>query len=137
MLDESNHPIVPDFVEKRFDVQVEHPVHFLAHNPDVQRVQRIMLATPRPEAIRKAFEVLFPDLVENCPYRSLYDFIFQRRDPQWSLPPIGFQDKDSPRWLRSICPAMHSTMKIDKSLFQVLSIFFPCHPVHSRRSLFL
>ncbi len=71
MLDKLDHPLVSDFVEKRLDVQVEHPVHFLAHNPDVQRIQRIMLAAPRPEAIRKAFEVLFPDLVENCPYRSL------------------------------------------------------------------
>ena len=137
MLDELDQPIVFDFVEKRPDVQVEHPVHFLAHNPDVQRIQCIMLAAPRPEPVREAQKVLFPDLVENRPYRVLYDFIFQRRDPQWSLPPIGFRDPDSPRRLRSICPTMDSPMQVAKARLQALSIFFPRHPVHSRRSPFL
>jgi hypothetical protein len=87
---------VIDFVEKRPDVQIEHPVHFLLRDPDVQRIQRFVLAAPRPEPVRKALEVLFPDLVENRPYRVLYDFVFQRRDSQWSLPSIAFRDPDSP-----------------------------------------
>jgi site-specific DNA recombinase len=35
MLDKLDHPIVPDFVEKRLDVQVEDPVHFLLRDPNV------------------------------------------------------------------------------------------------------
>src|ERR1039457_4701021 len=36
-----------------------------------------LLAALRPEPVRKTQKVLFPDLVENCPYRSLGDFVFQ------------------------------------------------------------
>jgi len=80
-------------VEKRTDVQIERRVYFLALDSDIQR---ILLAAPRPETIREAQKVLFPDLVENRPCRVLYDFVFQRRDPPWSLPSIGFRDPDSP-----------------------------------------
>src|SRR5262245_59799501 len=52
------HPLeAPGFAwraEERSNVQVEHPVHLLAHDPDVQGVQRVVLAAPRPEPIRKA-----------------------------------------------------------------------------------
>ena len=117
--------------------KIQHPVHLLARDPDVQRVQCIVLAAPWPESVRKAQKVLFPDLVENRPYRVLDDFVFQRRDSQWSLPSIGFRDPDSPRRLRSICPAMDSPVQVAQSRLQVFSIFFPRHSVHSRRSLFL
>src|SRR5215813_703925 len=47
------HPLeAPGFAwraEERSNVQVEHPVHLLAHDPDVQGVQRVVLAAPRPE----------------------------------------------------------------------------------------
>src|ERR1019366_3062610 len=78
MLHELDHPIVPDFVEKRLDVQIQRPVHFLLRDPDIQRVQRFMLAALRPEPVPKTQKVLFPDLVENCPYRTLGDLVFQR-----------------------------------------------------------
>ncbi len=124
-------------VEKCPDVQIEHPVHLLAHNPDIQRIQRIMLAAPRPEPIGEAQKVLFPYLVENRPHRVLDDLVLQRRDPQWSLPPIGFRDPDSPRRLRSIRPAMDSTVQVRQPDLQIRSIFFPGHAVHSRRRLLL
>jgi hypothetical protein len=81
-----------DSIEKRPNVKIQHPVHLLTCDPDPERVQRIVLAAPRPETIRKAQEVLLPDLVEYRPYRVLYDFVFQRRDSQWSLPPIAFAE---------------------------------------------
>lgn len=52
-----------DFVEERPDVKIQHPVHLLACDSDVERVQRIVLAPPWPESIRKTQKVLFPDLV--------------------------------------------------------------------------
>src|ERR1700730_14754146 len=88
MLHELDQPVLIDFVETGLNVQIQHPVHFLLRDSDVQRIQRVMLAAPRPESVRKSLEVLFPDRVEYFPYRSLYDFIFQRRDSQWSLPSI-------------------------------------------------
>jgi hypothetical protein len=88
MLHELDQPALIDFVEKGLHVQIQHPVHFLLRDSDVQRIQGIVLAAPRPEPVRKTFEVLFPNRVEYFPYRSLYDFVFQRRDSQWSLPSI-------------------------------------------------
>src|SRR5216683_7126139 len=96
-----------------------------------------MLTAPRPESIRAILEVLFPDLVEDCPYRTLDDFVLQRRDPQWSLPPIGFRDPDSSRRLRLIRSSMDSPVQVGKPPFQVSSIYFPRHPVHPGRRLFL
>src|ERR1039457_901936 len=96
VLDKLDHPRMFDLIEKCPDIQVEHPAHLLACDSDVERVQRIVLAPPWPESIRKTQKVLFPDLVEDRPYRVLYDFVFQCRDSQWSLPSIVFQDPDSP-----------------------------------------
>src|SRR5215510_7696884 len=83
------HPLeAPGFAwraEERSNVQVEHPVHLLAHDPDVQGVQRVVLAAPRPEPIRKASKVLFPHAVENRPDRMPDDLVLQRCDSQWAL----------------------------------------------------
>jgi len=54
-----------------------------------------MLASPLPKSVRKTFEVLFPDRVEYHYHRVLYDFVFQRRYPQWPFPTIGFRYPDS------------------------------------------
>src|SRR5258707_2859379 len=96
-----------------------------------------MLFAPRPEPVRETQKVLFPDLVENCPYRVLDHFVFQRRDSQWSFPSIAFRYPVSPRRLRSIGPTMDSSMQVAQSRLQTLSIFLPPHPVYSRRSPFL
>src|SRR5262249_19926769 len=136
VLDKLDHPRMFDLIEKCPDVQVQHPVHLLACDSDVERVQRIVLASPWPESIRKAQKVLFPNLVENGPYRIRYDFVFQRRDSQWSLPSIGFRDPDSPCWFRSMCPAVDSPVKIAQLRLHFLSIFFPPHSVLPRRSHF-
>jgi len=77
------------------NIKIEHPVHLLPLYPDIQRVQCIVLAPPWSESIRKSQKALFPDLVENRPYRVLDDFILQRRDSQWSLSSIAFRDPDS------------------------------------------
>src|SRR5713226_8221060 len=135
MLHKLRHPFVVDVVKEPPYVGVEHPVHFPARDPYRQRVQRIVLAAPRPESVGKAQKVLFPDLVENRPYRVLYDFVFQCRDPQWSLPSIGLRDPDSPRRLRSIGSTMDSSVKVLQPLLQAFSIFLPRHPVRPRRRL--
>src|SRR6202165_1231002 len=92
MLDKALHPTVIDLVEERSDIQVEHPVHFLARNPDVEGIQRVVLAAPRPEPIREAQKVLFPHTGENRSDRMLDDFVLQRGDTQWPLPAIAFRN---------------------------------------------
>src|SRR5712692_3951906 len=94
MLDKALHPLVIDLVEERSDVQVEHPVHFLARDPGVEGIQRVVLAAPRPEPIREAQKVLFPHAVENRPDGMLDDLILQRCDAQRPLPAIAFRYPD-------------------------------------------
>src|SRR6266540_243555 len=81
-----------------------------------------MLTAPRPESVRETQRVLFPDLVENPPYRVLYYFVFQRRDSQWSLPPIAFRDPSSPRRSRLIGPSMDAPVQVADSRLQAFSI---------------
>src|SRR5215475_15431553 len=96
-----------------------------------------MLTAPRPESVAEAQKVLLPDLVENVCHRVLDDFVLQCRDPQWSLPPIGFGNPDSARRLRPIASAMDSPVQPGEPCLQVFSILFPRHPIHSGRRLFL
>ena len=89
-----------------------------------------MLATPRPEPVRKIQKVLFPDLVENLYHRRLYDFVFQRCDSQWPLLTIRFRYPDSSRRFRLISPAMDASVEVGQPLLQSVSIFLPRHSVH-------
>src|SRR6516164_8943770 len=106
MFHKLDQPTVLEFVEKGSDIQIQNPLHLLAHNPYRQRIQCVMLAAPRPESVAEAQKVLFPYLVEDCPDRVLDDFVLQSGDPQWSLPPIGFRYPDSSRRLRLIGSTM-------------------------------
>src|SRR5215469_5488419 len=135
MFHKTYQPGVLEFVEKGPDVQVDHPVHSLAHDPHPERVQCIVLSAPRPEAVAKAQKVLFPYLVENGSDRVLDDLVFQRRDPQRSLPSVRFRNPDSARRLRSIGPTMDSAFQVGEPALQALSILCPSHPVHSGRRL--
>ncbi len=62
-------------VQKGPDVQVENPIHLLAHDPNPQRVQCILWTAPRPESVAEAEKVLFPYLVKNRSHRVLNDFV--------------------------------------------------------------
>ena len=105
-------------------------------DPDVQRVQCIVLAAPRPESIRKTQKVLFPDLVENCPPpRSWTTLSSSAAMPNGRCLPSGFGIQTLRDGLRLICPAMDSPVQVAQSLLQAVSIFFPRHAVHSRRCL--
>src|SRR5260370_29900307 len=53
MLDELHKPFVGKPIEKAFDVQVEHPVHFSPQQSGVDSIQRLMLVSPWPEPVRK------------------------------------------------------------------------------------
>src|SRR5215831_10549541 len=121
MFHKLNQPSMLNFVEKGPNIQIQNPVHFLAHDPRPQRIQCIMLAAPGPETVTEAQEVLFPNLVENRSNRVLDDLVLQCRDSQRPLPPVGFRNPDSSRRLRSIGSTMDSPMQVGKPHLQVLS----------------
>src|SRR5258708_452127 len=112
MVEELERRVMIDCGEKWADVNIENPVHPLTQDSCRQRIQCIVLTAPRPESVRETQKVLFPDLVEYRPYRALDDFVLQRSDPQWSLPPIGFRYPGSPRRLRSIYPSMDAPVQV-------------------------
>jgi hypothetical protein len=43
--------------EEVADISIEHEVHLPAHDPDRQRIQRIMLRAPRPKPVRETQEI--------------------------------------------------------------------------------
>src|SRR5205823_10676810 len=57
--------------------------------PTFQRVQRLMRVTTRTEAIREASEIDLVYLVEDRHHGLLNDFVLQRRNASWTLPPIS------------------------------------------------
>src|SRR5882762_649693 len=79
-------------IQKAFDVQVEHPVHFSRQQSRVQSIQRLMLAAPWSEPVRKPEKVRFVDSIQHLDRRALDEFVFQRRDSERSLPPVGLRD---------------------------------------------
>src|SRR5215472_6399941 len=106
MLQEADQPLLADLIEKAPDVNLEYPVHLCAADPDDQRVQRIMLASSRSEAIRKYEEVGLVDRVQHCDRRPLYEFIFQGGDCDWALSSIRLRNVVSPARHRPIRPAV-------------------------------
>src|SRR2546430_2649392 len=80
VLDEFDEPIVVHRVEEPGDVGVEDEVDPLLGDPDRQRVQRMVLAAPRPKAVAEPQKVCFPDRVQHLDHRALDDLVLQRRD---------------------------------------------------------
>jgi hypothetical protein len=81
MLDELQEPIVSNFIEKAPNVGVKNPIHFLPHDSNPERIQRIMLASPGSEAIREPQKVLFVNLIQDCHHCVLDNLVLQRSDP--------------------------------------------------------
>src|SRR6266699_1241880 len=137
VLDELHKPFVGNPVEKAFDVQIKHPVHFSRQQSRVQRVQRLMLASPWPEPVRKSKKVGFIDSVQHLDRRTLDDFVFQRRYSERSLPPVGLRDIHSTHRLGSVRSAFQPFGEILEVSLQLLAIVPPRLPVHARRGFLL
>src|SRR5229473_2666 len=119
-------------IEKALDVQIEHPVHFSRQQPRVERVQRLMLASPWPEPVRKPEEVRFIDGIQHLDRRTLDNLVFQHRDSERSLPPVGLRDKHPTHRHRSVRSALQPIGKSLEIFFQLLAVVPPRLPVHAR-----
>src|SRR6202158_4988015 len=137
VLDELHQPFVRNSIEKAFDVQIEHPVHFSRQQSRIERIQRLMLASPWPEPVRKSKKVRFVDSVQHLDRRALDDFVFQRRDSERSLPPVGLRDKHSTHRLRSVRSSLQPCGKGLEIPLQLLAVVPPRLPVHARRGFLL
>src|SRR5437667_185131 len=137
VLNELHQPFVGNAIEKAFDVQVEHPVHFSRQQSGVERIQRLMLAAPWSEPVRKTEKVCFVDGVQHLDRRTLDDLVFQRRDSERSLPPVGLRDKHSTHRLRSVRSSLQPFGKILEVSLQRLAVVPPRLPVHAWRGFLL
>src|SRR5882672_3147851 len=137
MLDELHQPFVREAIEKAFDVQVEHPVHFSRQQSRVQSIQRLMLAAPWSEPIRKSEKVRFVDGVQHLDRRALDDLVFQRRDSERSLPPVGLGDIHPTHRLRSVRSSLQPFGKILEISLQLLTVVSPRLPIHAWRGFLL
>jgi site-specific DNA recombinase len=135
MLQEPHHPGVADAVEERPDVGVQNPVHFPQIDPVGERVQRIVLGTPRPEPIGEAEEVRLVDGVQHLHHRALDDLVLQRRDAERPLPAVGLRDVLPPRRLRPVCAAHHAAMQVVDVAIERHRILLPLHPIDTGCSL--
>jgi hypothetical protein len=81
-------PAFVEVIEKALYVGVQHVVHLPLQERVRQRIQRIVLAAPRTENIRKARKSS-SYLVEDGDHSLLDDLIIQCRDSQGALPSIG------------------------------------------------
>src|ERR1700693_3771375 len=91
-----------------------------------------MLASPWPEPVRKSEKVGFIDSVQHLDRRTLDDFVFQRRDSERSLPPVGLRDVHPTHRLRSIHSSLQPFGKVLEILLQLLAVVPPRFPVHTR-----
>src|SRR5690242_1435568 len=118
-------------VEKAPDVAVQNPVHLLPRDRNVQRIQRLVLATPWPEAIREAPKILLVNLIEDGDHGLLNNLVLQCRDPERPLSAIRFRNVHPSRRLRSISAAVDPAVQIGKPPFQPSLILLPRDAVHS------
>src|SRR5437660_2122898 len=137
MLDELHKPFVRKSIEKAFDVQIEHPVHFSRQQSRVQSIQRLMLAAPWSEPVRETKKVRFIDGIQHLDRRTLDDFVFQCRNSERSLPPVGLRDKYPTHRLRSVRSSLQPFGKILEIPLHFLPVIPPRLPVHARRSFLL
>src|SRR5271165_6385118 len=133
VLNELHQPFVRNSIEKAFDVQIKHPVHFSRQQARVQRIQRLMLASPWSKPVRKSAKVRFVNGIQHLDRRALDDLVFQRRNSERSLPPVGLGDIHPTHRLRSIRSSLQPFGKVLEIYFQLLAVVPPRLPIHARR----
>src|SRR6266481_3952241 len=89
MLEEPLHPRMIKPGEEVADISVEYPVHLLLGDPDRERIQRIVRATPGPEPIGETEKVLLVHRVQHL-HHPLEDLVLQGAIPSGRCRPSGF-----------------------------------------------
>src|SRR5256885_2542871 len=137
MLDELHRPFVRKSIEKAFDDEKSGLGARFGQQSRVQCIQRLMLAAPWSEPVRKPEKVRFVDSVQHLDRRALDDFVFQRRDSERSLPPVGLGYVHPTHRLRSIRSSLQPVGKVLEIPLQFLPVVPPRLPVHARRGFLL
>ena len=124
-------------IEESPNVGIKNVVHVLHRERIRERIQRLMLAASRSKTIREAQKVFLVNRIEDGDHGLLDDLVLQRRNPQRTLPPVGFRDIHPSRGLRSICSAVDPAVQVDQPTLQPGLILLPRRAVYPRCSLSL
>ena len=116
-------------IEEALDIRIEHPVHLSPQDADVESVQRIVLATPRPEPIGEADEVLLVDRLQHRHDRLLDDLVLQAPDAQRPLRAVRLRDVCPSGRAGAIAALVYPIVQVFQLLFEVFSV----GPATSRR----
>jgi hypothetical protein len=137
MLEELDEPSVGQRVEEAPNVTIQHVVHALPREGHRERVQRLVWTASWPKPVGEAPKILLVDLGEDRDHGLLDNLIFQRRDPQGALSPIGLRDVNPPRGLRPIAPAVNPAVEIGEPSIQAGLIHLPRHAIYPRSDMSL
>ncbi len=137
VLDELHQPFVRKRIEKAANVQIQHPVHLLRQQSGVERIQRVMLASPRSESVRKVEEIRFVDSVQHFDGCALDDFVFQHRNSERSLPPVVLVDIRPTHRFRSVRSSLQPMGKILEIVLEGLAVVPPRLSIHPGRGFLL
>ena len=104
----------------------------LLQNAGVESVQRIVLATPRPEPIGEADEVLLVDRLQHRHDRLLDDLVLQAPDAQRPLRAVRLRDVCPSGRTGAIAALVYPIVQVFQFLFEVFSVGLPRHAVDAR-----
>src|SRR6266436_5914896 len=137
VLDELHQPLVRKRIEKAANVQIQHPVHLLRQQSGVERIQRVMLASPRSESVRKVEKIRFVDSVQHFDGCALDDFVFQHRNSERSLPPVALVDIRPTHRFRSVRSSLQPMGEVLEIVLESLAVVPPRLSIHTRRRFLL
>ena len=133
MLEKLHQPSVVEGVEEVPEVGIEHPVHLLRQEPDRERVQSLMRAALRSEAVREAEEVGVVDGVEHLDDGALDDLVFQRGNAERPQPPVRLRDVRPPHRLRAVRSSLQPSGEVQEIGLEILSVVPPRLSINARR----
>src|SRR6266853_3143718 len=125
VLDEFHQPFVGKPIEKVADIQIEHPVHLSRQQSRIERVQRLVLASPGPEPIGEFEKIRFVDSVQHFDRRALNDLVFQHGHSERSFPPVALVDVRPTHRLGSIRSSLQSMGEILEIVLEGLAVVPP------------
>ena len=137
MLDEFHQPFVRNRIEKAANVNIEHPVHFSRKQSRVERVQRLMLASPGSEPVGEPEEIRFVDSVQHLDRCTLDDLIFQRRYSERPLPPVGLRYIHPTHRLGSVRSSLQPMGEILEIVLEGLAVVPPRLSIDTGRGFLL
>src|SRR5438094_6501040 len=128
VLDKFHQPLVLERVKETTNVGVEHPVHYSLHDPNAERVQRLMRTSPRSTAVGKSHKILLVKRTQHFGHRPLDNFIFQHEHSERTklLRLVRLADIGPTHRLRSVRSSFDSLRNLEKISLKLLAILPPC-----------